>query len=155
MAEVRIQNEGAVWWVQASGTGSSWTTASAPASGLYGYVRSFSFTSGQTTQAVMDRGVPDHWKVVSKQPINITLSFAWTGAHPTAVSGAGASVPLFHLEYKSDHPENSGTADYYQFHGCAMQSLEFSEGDTENTISQPFQALGMTGPTASGYLVAP
>lgn len=154
MSEVRIMSEGSVWWVQASGTGSAWATASAPASGLYGFVRSFTFTSGQTVQTVMDRGVPHHQKVVSKQPISVNLNFAWTGAHPTAASGAGASVPMFHLEYKADRPEAAGTGIFYQFHGAAQQNLQFSEGEQEDTIQQTFVALGMNGPTASGYLVA-
>lgn len=155
MAEIRTMSEGAVWWVQASGSGNAWATASAPASGLYGFVRSFTFTSGQTVQTVMDRGVPNHQKITSKQPISVNLNFAWTGTHPTAASGAGASVPMFHLEYKADRPEASASAYYFQFFGAAQQSNQFSEGEQEDTIQQSWVALGMNGPTGSGYLVAP
>ncbi len=39
MPEVRIMSEGTLRYVQGSGSGRTWGTASAPASGLYGYVQ--------------------------------------------------------------------------------------------------------------------
>jgi hypothetical protein len=153
MAEVRSLPEGALYWVQASGSGTAWATASAPASGLFGYVQSMNFTSGRRVVAVMDRGVPTHWKQVGRDPINLSVNFAWTGATPTAVSGASASVPMWHLEYKADYPEAANTATYYQFYGVVVTNMQWTEGD-QDTVGLTMQALAMNGPTASGYLVS-
>lgn len=154
MAEVRTMAEGAVYWVQASGSGTAWATASAPASGLFGFVQSMNYTSGRRVVTVSERGTPNHHKVVGKDPINISITFAWTGVYPTAVSGASASVPMFHLEHKADYPEAASTAQYHQFHGVVPQSIQWTEGE-QDTIQMTMVALGMNGPTASGYMVAP
>lgn len=154
MSEVRNLAEGVLYWVQSSGSGRTWATASAPQSGLFGFVQSMTFTSAQRLAAAVNRGVPDHWKHIGRDPINLTVTFAWTGATPVASSGASASVPMWHLEYKADYPEAAGTASYYQFHGVVVQSQQFTEGD-QDTVQFTMQALAMNGPTASGYMVAP
>ncbi len=145
-------SEGALRWVQASGVGSSWATASAPASGLLGFVRSFGFTSAQQITTVPDRGIPNHHKITRKDPVSVTFNFAWTGAIPVAASGTGASVPMFHLEFRSNEPENGGSGRFYQFYGCPIQQFQFSEGEQENTFAYTLPALGMSGANASGYL---
>lgn len=152
MAEVRIMREGAFRWVYASGSGTAWTTASAPGSGLFGYVDSFSFTSAQTIQTQMERGTPTHHKVVDKQPINLTVNFRWTGYLPSAVSGSGASVPMMHLEYRANEPENGGSGRFYQFYGAPIQQEQFTENAQGDTFALTFPCLGMSGANSSGYL---
>jgi hypothetical protein len=137
--------------VAASGSGTAWGTASAPASGLFGYVRSFTFTSGATYQAISERGVPTHWKELDKQPVQGAVTFDWTGTYPTAVSGASASVPMVHMEYIARAPELSNSGRFYQFYGVVFQSEAFTEGAPSN-INLTFQALGMSGANGSGYL---
>jgi hypothetical protein len=153
MAEVRNLMEGTLYWVQGSGSGKTWATASAPTSGLFGFVQSMNYSSAQRLVAVSNRGIPDHWKQVGKDPISISVTFAWTGSTPTAISGASASVPFWHLEYKADMPEAASTATYFQFIGVPVQSLQWTEGD-QDTVQFTMQALAMVGPTASGYIVA-
>lgn len=152
MAEVRVMAEGVLRHVQASGSGRSWATASAPVSGVAGFVRSFTFTSARTLATVMERGVPDHHKEASRQPIDLTVNFAWTGAHMAPATGASASVPMHHLEYRANEPENGGSGRYYQFYGAAQQSVQFTEGENENTIQIQYRCLGMSGANASGFL---
>lgn len=151
MAEVRIQAEGTLWFVQASGSGRTWATASAPASGLLGYVQSFSFTSGQTVTTIMERGIPDHHKVTEKAAIDVSFDFLSTGARFGYLTASGSTVPMAHLELRHSAAElNSGY--YYQFHGAALQSDKFDEQKEGNKISISFRALAMNGPTASGYI---
>lgn len=155
MSEVRTLREGELWWVQASATGTTvtgWQTASAPASGLFGYVRSFTFTSGATYQAISERGTPNHWKKVSLEPVNGTITFDWTGTTPApAQSGASASVPMFNMEYIARAPELSNSGRFYQFHACVIASESWTEG-TPDSYSVQFQALAMSGANATGYL---
>lgn len=151
MPEVRVQSEGVLRHVQASGSGRTWATASAPASGVVGFVRSFSFTSARNVVTVSERGVPDHHKEGSRTPIDLTVNFAWTGAHHVPASGSGASMPMDHLEFRANEPENAGSGRYYQFYGAAQVSTQFTEGE-EDTIQVQYRCLGMNGPTASGYL---
>ena len=153
MPEVRVQTEGAMRWVRGSGSGRTWATASAPTSGLVGFCTEFSYTSALRTVQVSERGIPDHHKVVGKDPIELNVSYLWTGAQPSGVSGAGASVPMDHLEFKAGAPEiGAASGFYYQFYGCVMESVEFQEAEDGNNISVTYKALGMNGPTASGYL---
>jgi hypothetical protein len=141
-------------YVHASGVGTSWATASAPASGLFGFVQSFSFTSGQTVTPIYERGIPNHQKVTQKQPITLTVQYLWTGSAQTIASGSGATVPMHHLEYRASAAEMAGTPSgyYYQFHGAAIQSVQFNEAAEGNNIQVQYQCLGMNGPTGSGYL---
>jgi hypothetical protein len=155
MSEVRNSYEGELRWVVASGTGVAWATASAPASGLIGYVTDVNFTSAQTIETVMDRGIPDHHKIVDKQPITTTFNLNWgvTADYPTFVSGSGASMPMIHLELKSKQPERGADSGLYiQIHGCALEQFQFNETSPVNTQNYSVRGLAMVGPTASGYL---
>lgn len=152
MAEQRTLQEGVAWWVAASGSGRTWATASAPQSGLFGLVTNMTYTSAADFKAVTERGVPDHWKIGEKKPIDITIEFGYTGYIPTALSGSGASVPMWHLEYKATQPEVGNTGRYFQFHGVPLGSIDFKEATDGDTISLKLQALAMNGPTGSGYL---
>lgn len=152
MAEVRTLAEGTLRWILASGSGTTWATASAAASGTFGYVTEFSYTSGQRTVQISDRGVPTHNKVVGKDAIQVQTTFLWTGHIPSAISGSGASVPMFHIEHVANAPENGNTGRYHQFHGAVVGSQQLSEAEEGNTIQLQFMALAMNGPTASGYL---
>lgn len=154
MAEVRVKAEGTLRWVQASGSGRTWATASAPASGVVGFVQSFSFTSAQTVQTMVERGRPDHHKLVGFSPIDVSLEFLWTGNFlaPTA-TGSGASLPMFHMEFRASAVERgAGTGEYFQFHGCALVDNRVTENDDGNRVALTYRALAMTGPTASGFL---
>lgn len=154
MAEIRNRHEGTLRWVVASGSGTAWATASAPTSGLLGFVRNFTWNSGRTIQVISDRGTPNHNKLVSKEGITVSFDLAYgiTGDYPGMnVSGSGATVPMIHGEFKMTAKE-AGAAIYYQFYGLPIASQNFTEGDQENTISFQGVALGMNGPTASGYL---
>lgn len=150
--EIRVMREGTLRWVQASGSGNSWGTASAPASGLFGFVESFDFSSARTVTTVNDRGTPNHHKVTEVAPISLNVTFKWTGETPIPASGSGASVPMFHLEYRSNEPENGASGRYYQFYGAAMLNANFTEGMEANTIQQAFVCLGTSGVSNTGYL---
>lgn len=151
MAEIRTMREGELRFVQASGSGRSWATAASPVSGIFAFVRSMNYTSGATINQVSERGIPDHHKLVSRQAIQVTVNCAWTGGVPSAASGSGASVPLFHLEYRASAAETPTTGQYIQFHGVPLQSYQWTEGD-EDTMAYTFVALACNGPTGSGYL---
>jgi hypothetical protein len=153
--EIRVAAEGSLWWVQASGSGRAWATAATPVSGLMGLVTDFSFPSGATITTINERGIPNHHKMTERARIDIAVTFGWTGTNalPSATTGAGASVPMFHLEFKAIRPEDFvGSGYYYQFHGAALQSFDFKEAKEGDNQSVKFAALAMTGPTASGYL---
>lgn len=152
--EIHVLPEGSLWWVQASGVGLTWATATGPASGQFGYVDSFNFTSAITVNTQSDRGIPQHHKFGGRQPIQGSLSFRWTGRHPSALSGSGASMPMIHLEFRASAPEvgNGTTGDYFQFMGVAVNSLRFNEAMDGDTIQMDFVALAMLGPTGSGYV---
>lgn len=156
MGEVRNALEGSLAWVQASGSGTAWATASAATGRVFSYVRNMSWTSGETIQAVMDRGIPTHNKLVNKQAIQVscTVAYGATAEYPTNASGSGASVPMVHLELKQKAPEvGSGSGVWYQFFGVPVSQLQFNEGDNENTLALTLNGLAMNGPTASGYLI--
>ena len=157
MTEVRNLSEGYLYWVQASGSGSSWVTASAASGQLVAYCRSLSFTSGQNIVAVSDYGVPTHFKFTDKQAIQLTVGIAYgiTGQFYKPASGSGATVPMGHIEYKMNAFERGASAaDFYQFFGVPLSQLQFNAANPENSLSYTLMALGMNGPTASGYLGA-
>jgi hypothetical protein len=151
MAEARTVREGSLWWVRASGSGRDWATASAPTSGLFGYVQSMTITSAETYQLISERGTPNHWKKIGEDAVQFTVSFHWTGILPSAISGSGASVPLFHLEHKAVAPENGNTGVYHQLHGVVFPNRQFTEG-APNSYQFQGQALNVNGPTGSGYI---
>ena len=153
MAEVRVASEGSLWFVQASGSGRTWATASAPVSGLVAYVQSFSHTSAITYTQIMERGIPDHHKFASKSPIDVTFTCQWTGAFTGMLTASGSTVPMMHLEHRASAAElgsNSGV--YHQYHGAVLTNIGFSEAAEGDTINLSFRALAMGGPTASGYV---
>ena len=151
--EARTQKEGSLWWVQSSGSGRAWATATGPASGLVGLASDFGFTSARQIVAVMERGVPNHWKEQSVDAIQANFTMRWTGsaAVPTA-TGSGASMPMFHYEYRANRPEDGGSGYYYPFMGVPTQSVQFTEAADGSTIAMTLQALAMIGPSVTGYL---
>jgi hypothetical protein len=153
MPEVRVMAEGTLRVVQGSGSGRTWATGASQPSALLAYVQSFSWTSGQTVTTIKERGVPDHHKITEKDPIDVTFECLWTGSFPSAITASGASIPHWHIEHKALAPEIGATsAFYHQFHGAALQNIQFTEQSEGNRISLTFRTLGMNGPTASGYL---
>lgn len=151
--EVRTFAEGELWWVQASGSGRTWATASAPASGFLAYVQAgMGYTSAQKFAVIKERGIPDHYKFTERDPIELSFQCLSTGGMPSAASGSGASVPMLHLELRHERAENPASGYYEQFHGVPIQSLAFKENPDGNTIDFKSMALAMNGPTGSGYL---
>lgn len=158
--EIRVLAEGTLRGVQASGSGRTWATAASPASALYAFVQDgFTFNSAQTVIQVMERGTPDHNKVVEKQGIDVTLSqlVSYQTGQQTPFSiltASGTTVPMQHLEYKSLAGEigNGTTAMYYQFMGVVPESFKFTEAVKGNKMDLKFKCLAMTGPTGSGFL---
>lgn len=140
--------------MQASGSGRAWATAATPVSGLFGYVTNFKYTSAWTDTVIMERGIPDHHKITQKAPIDVSFNFLYTGGIPSAVTGSGASVPMWHLEYRASAPEvgNGTTGFYHQFMGVVLNGAAFSENPEGNGIDGTFKALAMVGPTGSGYI---
>ncbi len=178
--EVRTYYEGELRWVEASGTGISWQTASAVAaatgtgyntaawaskSGVIGFVRAgLGYESAQNVVTVMERGVPHHHKVVGREPQEITFEvlFGVTADWPevnTAVGpsggygGRGVSTPQFNLELKMREEEvATASGIYFQWWKCVKLSEGFGEAEDGDTWALRFRALGMKGPTGSGYL---
>ena len=154
MPEVRNATEGTLRWVVQSGSGTAWATASAPASGLVGYVTNFTFTSGRTITPISNRGIPAMHKFVSKEVITLSFDVQWgitADYPPTTSTGAGATVPMIGLELRSTAPE-IGSSLYQQFYGCAILSNAFTEANPANTQTWQMQALAMGPITGSGYL---
>ena len=154
MTEVRNAFEGTLRWVNASGSGATWATASAPTSGLLGFVTNVTFTSGQQVAVIYNRGIPSHQKVTQKDAITMNFDVQWgvTGDYPDFnVTGSGATVPMKHFELKSTAPE-AGGAIYHQFVGVAKLNNNLTEANPANTQTWSLQGLAMVGPTGSGYL---
>jgi len=154
MTEVRSQNEGTLYWVQASGSGNLWATASAPASGTLGYVTNLTHTSARDIQQIFDRGKPKHHKWVQDQAITVQfdLQYGITADYPPVnITASGSTTPMIHMELKMTAPEN-GASEYFQYHGVALNSLQFTEATPANTQVWQGMALAMNGSTASGYL---
>jgi hypothetical protein len=153
MAETRNMTEGTLRFVQASGSGRTWATASAPVSGLVAYVQSYSHTSAVNFVQISERGIPDHHKMAGKSPIDITFNCLWTGAFTGMLTASGTTVPMMHIEHRASAAElGAGSAFYHQYHGAVLTNIGFTEAAEGNTIALTFRALAMNGPTASGYL---
>lgn len=158
--EVRTLAEGTLRSVQASGSGRTWATGATPVSALIAFVQDgFSFTSAQETVQVMERGVPDHHKVVSKSPIDVTfsnmVSYHTAQIMDQAIATAGGTtVPMLHLEYKSLSKEigDGSTAMYAEFLGALPQSFKFTENKNGNKVDFSFKCLAMIAWTGSGFL---
>lgn len=155
--EIYVAMEGDLRWVTHSGNQNSWATASAPTSGVFGFVEGFSFGSAQEIATINERGNPNHLKRISKAAITLKVNFLTTG-YMLASALQNNTLEQFNLEFKSRNSaqgSNAGTGRFYQFHGMAMQSNDYAENKEGNTIDIPFIGLGMVGPTASGYLSFP
>lgn len=156
MPETRTMIEGNVRWVQASGNGSAWVTASAAPTGLLGFVTNMQWGIRQQEHiAIMNRGQFSHWKAGDKGVLagSFDLIYGITAEYPpTAVTAGGASLPIIHLEHKMLASEVGATSGVYHiFAGVVIDSVQITEGKP-NSMTFNFQAATVIGPTASGYL---
>lgn len=142
--------------MQASGGATGWTTGAAAAAALLAYVQAgMSFTSAQQFQTVSERGVPNHHKFMSKDPIEVTFQCLWTGAFPTAITAVGTTVPMYHIEHRASAGEigaGAVTGSYRQLYGGVLISQQHTERAEGNTIDLTFRCLGIGEVTGSGYL---
>ena len=131
--EVRVLSEGTLRWVQSSGTGFTFSTASGnPRSGLLGFVQpGFSFNDiNREYITVSDRGVAFYHKLTKpNMPIDFsfTVLYGITADYPVVGTASGRSVAEFHLEFRMDSPEG-GVATYYQLLHCVQMT---------NTLTEP------------------
>lgn len=141
MSGVLNQRNGVLRWVAAPNiSASAWATASAPASGVVGFVRSFSHDSGRTMHPVMDRGNPHHQIEGNRNAINVTFQMAYIGT--------GFPTGMVHLELRMSGNDNEQV---HQYLGAAYTQENFSEAETENTMDMTWQALAMLR-TGSAFL---
>jgi len=154
--EARIFAEGSLRWVQASGTGALWATASAPGSALVGFVQAgVSHTSAQNVITVNERGRPHHHKIGGWEPIEVQFTYlqAVTANIANPATASGVSTPQVHLELRyQDNEVAAASGQYYQFYNCVLLSRGWTEAEDGNQYQETWRALGMLGPTASGYL---
>lgn len=152
--EARVMAEGTLWWVQQSGSGLTWATATTPPSGLIGFVQEgMTYSSAKDMVAIMERGVPVMWKTVGFSPIDISFSFLWglSGLIPI-LTASGTTVPMIMLEHRASAAELGASGIYHQFMGVPLHSLKWSEQSRGNKFDLTFKALAMVGPTGSGYI---
>jgi hypothetical protein len=158
--EVRTYREGTLRWVQASGRGTGWTTASAPQSGLFGFVQEGANYQVGANEFVpiYNRGSLSHNKLVRNLPVegSFTVLEGITGDWPDMRIGtaSGATVPMIHLEFKYLYTElGAGSGYYYQVMGVPFpEGVRVTEGAEGNSREYTFRGLTAVGPTASGYL---
>lgn len=148
--------EGLLGWVEASASADAnnyfqWATASAPASGIIGLVRSFDFLSGQQLFEVRERGVVVGIKKTQDTLIQGNVSFAFTGALPNPAQANGFAQATMHWVYRELNSA-LGSA-YFLIIGAHFEQNQFREGADENTMSMSWRALNMIGPTGSGYVI--
>jgi hypothetical protein len=153
--EVRTQFEGELRWVQASGTG-TWSTASAAATGLIGYVQAgMSFTKANNFVTISDRGIPKHHKNQGYPPteVSFTVLHGMTAQYPMPATSSGVSTPQVHMELKQ-RVEEVATASglFYQFHNGVIPSQAFSEAEAGDTLAFTVRFLNVSGFNSSGYL---
>lgn len=155
MPEVRVFREGTLRWVQASGTG-AWNTASAPRSGLIGFVQAgFDFVQQKDFIQVMDRGVPKHHKLVSVQggKASFNVLFGVTADYPDIITSSGVSTPQIHLEFRQQMDEVAAASGlYFQLLNAVELGRKFTEDPQGNKYQINFEYLSSVGPTGSGYL---
>jgi len=153
--EARNFPEGALRWIQASGTG-AWNTGSAAISGLMGFIQpGAAYTSAQTVQTVMERGSAHHHKVTQQPPGTVTFAYlqAVTANKPDPAQSSGVSTKQIHLELKSTVTEDpTVTAQYIRWHNCVKESEGWAEAENGNVWTETYRWLSMVGPTASGYI---
>ena len=152
--EVRNLAEGTLRWVQASGTG-GWATASAPASGLFGYIQGgMNFQQPRQYETVYNRGTAGHFKLVRVENGKLSFDLLWgvtADYPPTAVTASGVSTNQIHLEWRNTAPE-AGGALYWQFYNCVQATPKVTENERGDQVSFEFLYLAHNGTTASGYL---
>lgn len=153
-SEVRTLAEGTLRYVQATGSGRVWATGTTPVSGVMGYVQAgMSIQSARTVTTIMERGVPDHHKITEAAPITTTYTFKHTGVIPTAVVGAGASVPMWHFEHRASAVENGTvTGVFHQLIGSVIESINWTENADGNTVQITLKSLAANLFTGSGFL---
>ena len=155
MAEIRTFREGTLRWVQASGTG-GWNTASAPRSGLIGFVQpGFDFVQQKDFITISDRGTPKHHKLVQVEAGQgaFNVLFGVTAEYPDIVTASGVSTPQIHLEFRQEVTEIGATSGmYFQLLNCVEMGRKFTEDPQGNKYQFSFRYLSAIGPTASGYL---
>lgn len=153
--EVRTFAEGALRWVQASGTG-AWGTASGAATALVGFVQAgTNFNSARNVATVKDRGVPHHHKNLGQEPVEVTFTYlqAVTANMANPATGSGVSTPQAHFELRhTDAEVAAASAQYFQFQNGVMLSRGWTEGEEGNQFQETWRFLAMVGPTASGYI---
>jgi hypothetical protein len=156
MTEARIMAEGSLRWAQASGDCTGWITASAAPTALVGYVQAgLAVASAREVLTVYDRGYPKHHKITQHNAPEITFSYlqAVTANMPSiSATASGNSVPLYHFELKHDVKEAAGSAEFWQFIGCALVSRPYAEQAEGNQFTETWRALRIVGPTNTGYL---
>ncbi len=161
--EVRTLSEGTLRWVQAGASGGAssgitgWITASAPSSGLLGYVQAgMTFSRTETYVPAYDRGVPKQFKHTKTEAGKGSFSVLYgvtADYPPTGATASGFSVPMVHLEWRANYTELSpSTGMYWQLHNCVLGSPKFTENENGDVANWDFQFLNWVGPTASGYL---
>jgi len=159
--EVRVFAEGALRWIVASGSATTaMTTASAAQSALVGFVQAGTQqTSAQTVAMIKERGVPHHQKFVGSEAVQLQIKFLQAvTANDAALAmatgaGNGASVPMVHMELKSNAVELGATsAIYRQYLFGTLIDNPWTEGEQGNECAQTWQFVRMVGPTASGFL---
>lgn len=156
--EIRIHREGTLRWVQASGT-AGWATASAPASGLIGFVQAgfdFFMPLAKKYETILNRGIPSHHKLVELEPGKASFTVLWgvTGDWPAIITSSGVSTPQVHLEFRMQQDELAAASGlYYQLTNCVELSRKITEEANGNKIVFSYQYLTGIGPTGSGYIV--
>lgn len=155
--EVRTFAEGALRWVQASGTG-GWQTASAAQSALMGFVQAgLRINSARNVQTIMERGIPHHHKVIESTPVEVQFTYlqAVTANMANPTTASGASTPQAHFELRSTDAEalSGPSAQWWQFMNGVLVSRGPTEAANGNQIQEIWRFLAMTGPTGSAYMV--
>lgn len=153
MPEIRNLPEGVLSWVQSSGTG-GWATASAPASGLVGYVQGgMNFQQPRQYETVYNRGTAGHFKLVRVEngKLSFDVLYGITADYPpTAITASGVSTNQIHLEWKVTAPEIGGVQ-YWQFMNCVQATPKVTENERGDQASFEFQYLSHLGESVAAF----
>jgi hypothetical protein len=154
--EARIFAEGALRWVQASGTG-AWATASAAATALVGFVQAgTTFNSAANVITVTERGRPHHHKIAGQEPVEVQFTYlqAVTANIANPATASGVSTPQVHFELRSqDNEVAAASAQYWQFQNCVLVSRGWTETEEGNQFQETWRALAISGVNSSGYIL--
>lgn len=159
MPEIRVLQEGTLRWVLASGqTGTAWSTAATPTSGLVGFIQpGWTFNDPREYATPEDRGIPSHHKLIRRAPVEASFRVleGVTADWPINVATAtGSTVPAFHLEWKQAVPavEAATTGIYYRIHRCVLLDAPVTEQAEGNVHEFRVRGLIASGPSNTGYL---